>query len=100
MNFALILETNYGNKQWSMSGEAYDGITWLDESPKPTEEEMANLWQQTQVIVQNKQADRSRKNAYQIESDPLFFKTQRGEATIEEWQAKIEEIKQRYPKIA
>jgi hypothetical protein len=100
MNFALILETNYANKQWSMAGETYDGITWLDESPKPTEEEMAALWQQTQVIVQNKQADRNRKNAYQMESDPLFFMAQRGESTMEEWQAKVAEIKQRYPKIS
>ena len=59
---------------------------------------MAALWQQTLVIVQNKQADRNRKNAYQMESDPLFFMAQRGEGTMEEWQAKVEEIKQRYPK--
>lgn len=34
---------------------------------------------------------------YQAESDPLFFKAQRGEATMEQWLAKIEEIKSRYP---
>ena len=35
--------------------------------------------------------------AYKAEADPLFFKSQRGEATIEEWQAKVEEIKTRFP---
>lgn len=35
--------------------------------------------------------------AYREEADPLFFKAQRGEATMEEWQAKVEEIKARYP---
>jgi aspartate aminotransferase len=35
--------------------------------------------------------------AYVLEADPLFFKVQRGEATIEEWKQKVEEIKQRYP---
>lgn len=35
--------------------------------------------------------------AYQNEADPLFFKVQRGEATLEEWQAKIAEIKARFP---
>jgi len=35
--------------------------------------------------------------AYESESDPLFFKWQRGESNQEEWLAKIEEIKQRYP---
>lgn len=34
--------------------------------------------------------------AYQQESDPLFFKAQRGEATMDEWLAKIAEIKTRY----
>lgn len=40
---------------------------------------------------------RNRAAAYQAESDPLFFKWQRGEATEQEWLNKIEEIKSRYP---
>jgi hypothetical protein len=35
--------------------------------------------------------------AYTREADPLYFKTQRGEATIEEWEAKVAEIRARYP---
>jgi hypothetical protein len=38
-----------------------------------------------------------RRSAYQQEADPLFFMSQRGEATVEEWQAKVAEIKARYP---
>lgn len=38
-----------------------------------------------------------RQKDYVKEADPLFFMSQRGEATVEEWQAKIEEIKARYP---
>ena len=44
------------------------------------------------------QAEANRKAAYQAEADPLFFKWQAGEGTQEEWQAKREEIRQRYPK--
>lgn len=43
----------------------------------------------------NIKAQRAR--AYAKEADPLFFKAQRGEATVEEWQAKVQEIKDRYP---
>lgn len=43
-------------------------------------------------------AQRNRRVAYTFEADPLFFKAQRGEATMEEWQAKIAEIKARFPK--
>jgi hypothetical protein len=38
-----------------------------------------------------------REAAYKIESDSLFFKAQRGEATMAEWQAKVAEIKARFP---
>lgn len=43
-------------------------------------------------------AEASRKAAYQAEADPLFFKWQAGEATQAEWQAKRDEIRQRFPK--
>jgi hypothetical protein len=39
----------------------------------------------------------NRQAAYASESDPLFFMAQRGEATMEEWEAKVAEIKARYP---
>ena len=43
------------------------------------------------------EAKRSRAAAYTAEADPLFFKAQRGEATLEEWQAKVDEIRERFP---
>lgn len=51
-----------------------------------------------QPIKAAEQAERNRKAAYIAEADPLFFKAQRGEATMEEWQAKVAEIKNRFPK--
>jgi hypothetical protein len=50
-----------------------------------------------QAELPNKLAKQNRAAAYATEADPLFFKAQRGEATEEEWLAKIEEIKTRYP---
>jgi hypothetical protein len=53
------------------------------------------------IIVAQEQAlataQHNRATAYTTEADPLFFKAQRGEATIEEWQAKVAEIRSRYP---
>ena len=51
-----------------------------------------------QPIKAAEQAERNRKAAYITEADPLFFKAQRGEATMNEWQAKVAEIKTRFPK--
>jgi hypothetical protein len=43
-------------------------------------------------------ATENRRAAYISEADPLFFKWQAGEATQEEWAAKRQEIKERFPK--
>ena len=43
------------------------------------------------------QVEAQRAEAYRNESDPLFFKAQRGEATLQEWLDKVSEIKLRYP---
>jgi hypothetical protein len=50
------------------------------------------------AALKAEQAEANRKAAYIAEADPLFFKAQRGEATMQEWQDKIAEIKARYPK--
>ena len=42
-------------------------------------------------------AKERRQRAYSMEADPLFFKAQRGEATTDEWTAKVAEIKARFP---
>ena len=51
LNYALILSTNYVGKQWSLSGDSYDGLDWLDSSPKPTKAELDALWESTQAAV-------------------------------------------------
>lgn len=40
--------------------------------------------------------DELRRLAYQKESDPIFFKWQRGESTKEEWLNKVEQIKEQF----
>lgn len=42
--------------------------------------------------------DRQRAEAYRAESDPLFFKAQRGEATQQQWLDAVAAIKARLPK--
>jgi len=47
--------------------------------------------------AQRMEARQARAAAYTSEADPLFFKYQAGEVTKEEWLAKREEIRNRYP---
>ena len=64
-NYHLILEINYSDKQWSMNGDNYDGLTWLDFSPKPTQAELDALWESTQTTIteQNAQTQATKASA-------------------------------------
>ena len=68
-------------------------LGWVDD-PKPVPFTAEQI--RIQTNSQNKQ---SREQAYRNESDPLFFKAQRGEATMQEWTDKVNEIKALYPSI-
>ena len=52
IDYSLILSVNYVGKQWSLSGDSYDGLDWLDASPKPTKDELDALWESTQAQVE------------------------------------------------
>jgi len=30
--------------EWSLSGDTYEGLVWLSDTPKPTKEELDALW--------------------------------------------------------
>lgn len=60
-----------------------------------TPEEIAAVIAASIPTLEQQQAARA--EAYSKEADPLFFMSQRGEATVEEWQAKVAEIKVRFP---
>lgn len=69
-------------------------------TPEEIAQAQAQAEQAAQAEAQWKidNASQLRQQAYIAEADALFFKAQRSEATIEEWQAKVAEIKARYPK--
>jgi hypothetical protein len=49
------------------------------------------------VAQQNENLKAARATAYTEEADPLFFKAQREEAELTEWEAKVQEIRDRFP---
>jgi hypothetical protein len=58
--------------------------------------ELSNQELIEQKAFADKIVETKRTQAYRNESDPLFFKSQRGEATHQEWLDKVAEIKARY----
>lgn len=79
--------------------------------PATTEGQRANFSNGSWVVVEPEpepepvepppptkaEQEAKRQAAYASESDPIFFMSQRGEATMEEWITKVAEIKARYP---
>jgi hypothetical protein len=51
IDYSQILITNYPNTQWILDGDSYDGLTWLSDTPKPTQAELDALWESTQAAV-------------------------------------------------
>jgi len=51
IDYTLILSVNYVGKQWTLNGDSYEGLDWLDVSPKPTQAELDALWESTKVAV-------------------------------------------------
>jgi len=96
-DYAAVLTANYAGAQWSLNGDTYDGLTWLSDSPKPSQQELEAAWPAVQQARQQAEVDRQRHAAYVAESDPLFFQWQRGEATEQQWRDKVAEIQTRYP---
>ena len=72
-------------------------VTWLDDVTPPTQDEIDAEVARLTAEQPRKEAEANRASAYRSEADPLFFKAQRGEATTDEWTAKVAEIKARFP---
>jgi hypothetical protein len=74
-------------------------VEWIGGDPQPTEAELQSAWDayQAEGGTEKIEAKEKRAAAYAAEADPLFFKAQRGEATTDEWTAKVAEIKARFP---
>ena len=62
-----------------------------------TAEEVAEIESRPPYVPTQQEQENARAAAYRSEADPLFFKAQRGEATTDEWTAKVAEIKARFP---
>lgn len=99
MDYSLILSLEYPEDVWDMQNNDYSTLVWMSDSQKPTKKELEALWPEVEYKWQSEKVESARQNAYQMESDPLFFKYQRNEDGITKaaWLAKVEEIRERYP---
>lgn len=68
IDYGLILSTNYVGAEWVLTGNSYDSLEWLSDTPKPTQAELDALWPSTQES-QAKDACKKQASALLFETD-------------------------------
>ena len=97
IDYSAILATNYADQQWALNGNTYDGLEWLDTTPKPTQAELDAQWPAVDYTNQCTLVEKTRHANYIKTSDPIFFEWQRGTKTQAEWEAAVQAIKDANP---
>jgi len=67
-DYAKILSVNYPNSEWTLNGDGYDGLVWLSNTVKPSQEELDALWIPTQE-TEAKQLCKEQASALLYETD-------------------------------
>jgi len=98
INIAIdYLGLNANRYKLTQSVPPHSIVEWDGPDPQPTEAELEAGYTAAIAELALEQSKQQRADAYRNEADPLFFKYQAGEVTKEEWEAKREEIRVRYP---
>jgi hypothetical protein len=54
IDYTQILVEFYKGSEWSLDGDDYAGLNWQSKTPKPTKEELDNLWPATLEAFEQK----------------------------------------------
>lgn len=57
IDYAAVLTLNYPGSIWTLDGENYSGITWLSDTPKPTQAELDAAWPDVQNQIAQARTD-------------------------------------------
>jgi len=99
MDIALILTDKYADTVWTLEGNDYEGLEWLDDSPKPTKKALEALWPEVQNARAVAQVRLARHQAYAAPdgADAIFLQYQRGDATEQAWLDAVQAVKDAHP---
>ena len=96
-DYAAVLAANYPDSEWVLDGDEYSGLTWLSDTPKPTQAELDAAWPQVDYQNQVTAVETTRRLAYEAQSDGLFFEWQRGDGTEAAWREAVAAVKAANP---
>ena len=55
-DYAAVLTANYASSEWTLNGDSYEGLTWLSDTPKPSQQELDAAWPAVQQARQDAEA--------------------------------------------
>jgi hypothetical protein len=96
-DYAAVLVAIRPGAMWEMSGDDYAGLTWLDDSPKPTKKTLDDAWPAVEWKIQHDHVEELRRARYQAETDGMFFAAQRDGAPLDDWKDAVDQIKADLP---
>lgn len=96
-DYAAVIRANYPGSEYVLVGDTYDGLTWLSDTPKPSQAELDAAWPQVDYDNQVAAVSAARLAAYPTDSDPLFFEWQRGDGTEQAWLDAVAAVKAANP---
>ena len=99
-DYAAVLTSIRPGTLWELDGDDYAGLTWLDDSPKPTKKTLDDAWPQVQWQLEVDGIRDERHRRYLAQTDPMFMKAQRDEedgVTMADWKAAVAQVKADLP---
>jgi len=97
-DYAAVLNAIRPGAAWTLNGNDYAGLTWLDDSPKPTKSTLDNAWPQVKYQRERAVIEAQRRARYQAETDGLYFEAMREDTpNLAEWRAAVDQIKADLP---
>ncbi len=102
MDITHALQSLRPGAQWSLNGDEYEGLVWLDEiQTQPTKKELEEEVVRLQIEYNQKEYQRKRAREYpdlKDLADALYWSSKGDNTKLDEYYAKCEAIKLKYPK--
>ena len=52
IDYPTILTRKYPGQEWTLNGDEYEGLTWISDTPKPTKQELDELWEEVLADIE------------------------------------------------
>ena len=97
MDIPPVLNAIRPGTLWSLDGDDYAGLTWLDDSPKPTKKTLEDAWPQVEYEREYAAVEAQRRARYQAETDGIYMAAVRDDLPLDDWKAAVAAIKADLP---